>query len=108
MLYGADPSLPRPPGSIYHSHERADMRLMRFQEVRSLFVHLLGPGPFTGGNTGPDPSPLSLSRSQYVADLCTYLCAMWHFVPSGTLYKGLTAQKMQCELASAKMIESIS
>jgi hypothetical protein len=45
LYYSANAPFPCPLGSIEHSHQRADARLMRFQEVRSLVVHCLRPGP---------------------------------------------------------------
>src|SRR5215208_5202945 len=56
FLYSADASFPGPVGSIEHSHQSTDTHLIRIQEDRLRVVFCLGPDPYTGGNTGPDPN----------------------------------------------------
>src|ERR671921_209866 len=78
LLNRANATFARPLRSIQHSHQRADMCLMRVQEVRPLVVRCLGPDPTSG------PQRFSFSNSIYVARSYTFLCTLWHYVSSDT------------------------
>jgi hypothetical protein len=69
-LYSANATLPSPLDSIQYSHQRADTRLIRFQDVRLLVVRCLGPEPTSGPQRFPFP------RLIYVAGPYTFLCIL--------------------------------
>ena len=77
LHYSADASLPRPTGSIYYSHSRADTCLMRFQEIHPLSFAVWGQTRTPAPSTFPFTSRL-FSMLLHLFMYCEVLCVQEH------------------------------